>query len=110
MLCHRRPDRSFFWRGKQFPVCARCTGVHVGYLSLLVFPIAQTHLGWAWSLGLIAPTVLDGLLQARTRYESHNLTRVGTGVLAGVGTMSCLAIVGQDIGHFLLAIIQNGQT
>ncbi|MEI3349189.1 MAG: DUF2085 domain-containing protein [Dysosmobacter sp.] len=28
--CHQRPDRSFFFHGKQFPVCARCTGVFLG--------------------------------------------------------------------------------
>lgn len=24
--CHRRPERSFFYKGRQFPICARCTG------------------------------------------------------------------------------------
>ena len=30
--CHARPDRSFFFRGRQFPICARCTGELVGML------------------------------------------------------------------------------
>jgi len=29
MICHQRPDRSFFWDGHQFPVCARCTGLYL---------------------------------------------------------------------------------
>ena len=29
--CHQRADRSFFWHGYQFPICARCTGVVSGY-------------------------------------------------------------------------------
>lgn len=33
LICHQRPDRSFFWGSHQFPVCARCTGI---YLSAAV--------------------------------------------------------------------------
>ena len=29
--CHQMPERSFFYKGKQFPVCARCTGVIIGF-------------------------------------------------------------------------------
>ncbi len=102
MLCHQRPDRSFFWKGKQFPVCARCTGVHIGYLSLPVFPLLATSFGWAISLALIVPAFLDGLLQGLTSYESHNYLRLITGILAGLGAMSLIAVIGQGIGRFLL--------
>ena len=30
LLCHQRPDRSFFLWGSQMPVCARCTGIYAG--------------------------------------------------------------------------------
>lgn len=30
--CHQRADRSFYWKGRKFPLCARCTGVLVGYI------------------------------------------------------------------------------
>ena len=33
VICHQRPERSFFIDGHQLPVCARCTGL---YLSGLV--------------------------------------------------------------------------
>lgn len=29
IICHQRPERSFFWAAHQFPVCARCTGLYV---------------------------------------------------------------------------------
>src|SRR3954471_7132715 len=29
-VCHQRPDRSFFFHGRQLAVCARCTGLYVG--------------------------------------------------------------------------------
>lgn len=28
--CHQRRDRSFSWRGRQVPLCARCLGMLVG--------------------------------------------------------------------------------
>lgn len=43
VICHQRPERSFFVEGHQLPVCARCTGL---YLSGAVGLI-----GW-WSLKL----------------------------------------------------------
>ena len=29
LICHQRPERSFFIDGQQLPVCARCTGLYV---------------------------------------------------------------------------------
>ena len=31
--CHQMPERSFFIKGYQFPVCARCTGVLVSSIA-----------------------------------------------------------------------------
>ena len=46
VICHQRPERSFFLDGHQLPVCARCTGLYlsgaigllgcIGYLLILV--------------------------------------------------------------------------
>ena len=30
LICHQRPERSFFVHGQQMPVCARCTGLYLG--------------------------------------------------------------------------------
>lgn len=41
LICHQRPERSFFLDVHQFPVCARCTGLYlsgavgiVGWIAL----------------------------------------------------------------------------
>ena len=36
VICHQRPERSFFLDGDQFPVCARCTGLYVSAAAGLV--------------------------------------------------------------------------
>src|SRR4051812_25109372 len=41
LVCHQRPDRSFFLQGVQLPVCARCTGIYGG--------AALTAMWWVWS-------------------------------------------------------------
>lgn len=43
VICHQIPDRSFFWAGQQFPVCARCTGLYVsGALGLIAWITIKT--------------------------------------------------------------------
>ena len=45
LICHQRPERSFFLDGHQFPVCARCTGLYLsgalGIAGWLAFKIAR---------------------------------------------------------------------
>ena len=103
VFCHRKPERSFFWKGRQFPICARCTGIHIGYLTfpLFLLQIFTLHIGW--TLLLILPTCIDGWTQAFFNRDSNNLLRVTTGLMAGVGLMSLVAIIGQTLGHFILS-------
>ena len=103
-FCHRKPERSFFWRGHQFPVCARCTGIHIGYCSLPFFLFGLVEMGWFMSLLLIVPTVLDGLIQAFWNVESNNLRRFITGLAAGIGSMSICTLLGQLIGQFIISL------
>ena len=103
--CHRKPERSFFWKGRQFPVCARCTGIHLGYLSMPLFLFNWVQLGLWWSVVLILPTYIDGAVQAFYNKESNNWRRLATGLMAGAGAMSLIAIIGKAIGRLILHLI-----
>ena len=78
--CHQLPERSFFFHGVQFPICARCTGIFLGFILLgpiiTIFTFGNMYL----SLILIYLMVIDGLLQLYTQYESNNITRLITGL------------------------------
>src|SRR5688572_7653719 len=88
--CHRIPERSFFWKGKQFPVCARCTGYHIGYLSAPLFLFNVISIDLWWSVGLLLPSHIDGITQAFFKRKSNNALRVTTGFMAGLAIMSLL--------------------
>ncbi len=89
--CHCRSDRSFFIKGRQFPICARCTGELLGIIfSLFLF--------WFWrpsllvSVLMLLPLIVDGMIQHFTSYESTNIRRFVTGFVFGTGLMSILVI------------------
>ena len=89
--CHCRPERSFHWRGAQFPICARCTGELIGILSGLLTH-GVWHPGAVWSGILLIPLVADGVIQMCTPYESRNLRRLWPGVLFGYGLTNLLLL------------------
>ena len=86
--CHQLPERSFFFRGMQFPVCARCTGILLGLA--LVGPVATafTFGNMYLSLGLILLMCLDGLLQLYGILPSNNPRRLFTGIGFGYAVFS----------------------
>ena len=86
--CHQMPERSFFIKGYQFPLCARCTGMLFGYIIALIFiPFFHFNL---WILLLCIPLAIDGGIQYITSYESNNLRRFLTGILYGFGFCSAM--------------------
>ena len=95
--CHQRPDRSFKYKGKPFPVCARCTGAFFGYvlgyiLCLFVFiPI--------WLLLLFCLIMyIDWFLQRVKILQSNNPRRLVTGFLCGIA-------ISQLFVRFILLVI-----
>lgn len=86
--CHQMPERSFFIKEYQVPVCARCCGVFLGYL---VAPFFYIKFGFITLLyvaltGLIL-MFMDWFLQAVHIKESTNLRRLLSGIAGGFGSM-----------------------
>jgi uncharacterized membrane protein len=92
-LCHQLPERSFFGGGTQVPVCARDTGIYLGFmLSLIV--IALVHrgdrprefpapAGWVAIALMIGAMGIDGVSSYAGLRTTTNDLRLITGLLAG---------------------------
>lgn len=80
--CHQILDRSFCINGKQFPVCARCTGVFLG--NITAYAIFLIHIPPV-NLCLLGCTIMlvDWLVQYIDICESTNMRRLITGVVGG---------------------------
>ena len=93
-FCHQRPDRSFHYKGKKFPLCARCTGMAVGYL-LSIFIVFLFGLLDLWFIALlILPMAIDGTGQLFNRWVSTNRRRFITGLLGGIGLINIFYLMG----------------
>jgi uncharacterized membrane protein len=102
--CHGDPVRSFWFRGRPFPLCARCTTL---YPSMLIglsagIPIVVLLGPTSWMVFaafciLEAPLVLDGLTQYKGWRRSNNFLRAVTGGLAGSG-------IGLAVGYIFIRV------
>ena len=88
-ICHRKPERSFFYKGRQFPVCARCTGFYItGIASIILinfYPVPYSLTTLLIGIILLIPCAIDGFTQLFEMRESNNMLRFITGLLGGVG-------------------------
>lgn len=85
--CHQKPERSFFYKGFQFPVCARCTGVFIGYLLAIIF-FKYITLGYVFCIVMNIPMLIDGGTQFMRMRESNQILRVITGIIGGYGIVT----------------------
>ncbi|HIW48814.1 MAG TPA: DUF2085 domain-containing protein [Firmicutes bacterium] len=87
MGCHQIESRSLHFRGRPFPICARCTGELIGFIAAAILAI------WFFPPKILCvifllPLILDGTIQRLTPYESTNPRRLWTGFLFGYGLIS----------------------
>jgi len=88
-LCHQLDERSFFVAGHKFAVCARCTGIYVGFAAAaLCYPLLcslrQTDTPpRKWLFIAAAPLALDVSLTVFGIWENTHLSRFLTGALLG---------------------------
>ncbi len=98
--CHQRPERSFFVKGYQMPVCARCEGELIGILAALIAVWFLRPSYWLMAV-MMVPMAADGLIQGLTEYESTNWRRLITGILFGFGITMILIM-------FLISVFKIG--
>ena len=108
IICHRKPERSFFIKGHQFPVCSRCTGF---YISLIIYFIYTYYFFVDYNVYvlifavlLLVPTVIDGITQLFEYRESNNKLRFITGLLGGLG----LGILIKALKYFIYLKMNGG--
>ncbi|UHA72081.1 DUF2085 domain-containing protein [Paenibacillus sp. 481] len=105
--CHRLRSRSFVIRGRQFPICARCTGIFVGYFLLPLFLMFQPNTVSMLNVLLFVfllsvPMLVDGFTQKWKWRESNNGLRLMTGVLFGAGQATLIGSVVNEIVRYFV--------
>jgi uncharacterized membrane protein len=105
-ICAQLPGHSFFPAGEQLPLCARNTGIYLGFSSTVIYLWSQGRLRAARlpspailiALGLaVALMAFDGFnsffldLRLPHLYTPNNLLRLATGLGAGTA-MAAIAI------------------
>lgn len=92
--CHQRSDRSFFVKGYQLPICARCTGVLMGYVLALPIILFLKSSIWIYiSIPFCVIMFSDWYIQFLRIKESTNLRRFITGILGGIGIILIFALI-----------------
>lgn len=102
-ICAQLPTHSFYPGGERLPLCARNTGIYLGFIVTLItlYSIgrgrAQQIPPWPIVIVLasgIAALAVDGLnsfaldLGLPHLYQPHNLLRLATGLVTGLGLAS----------------------
>jgi uncharacterized membrane protein len=86
-LCHQQAARSLFLNGNEMPFCARCTAIWLGIalgLGFMVLYIIELNERFLFViLFSLIPIGIDGVGQLFGFWESTNLIRFLTGLLAG---------------------------
>lgn len=108
LICHRKPERSFFIKEHQFPVCSRCTGF---YISLIIyftytyyFFVDYNSFLLIFAVLLLVPSAIDGTTQFLEFRESNNVLRFLTGILGGLG----LGILIKAFKYFIYLKMNGG--
>lgn len=87
--CHQKPERSFFIKGYQFPICARCFGLLIGYIIAVIF-VKWYRPGIFLCAAFMLIMFVDWLLQYLKIFISNNLRRLITGIICGYGLMNII--------------------
>lgn len=105
-LCHQLPERSFFGGGVQVPVCARDTGIYMGFVAAFAL-LAIVHPGerprefprwpaWAVMCVYLAAMAWDGVSSYAGLRVTTNDLRLITGLGVGIAAATVVYPMLQD--------------
>ncbi|PAE38955.1 hypothetical protein CHI06_17515 [Bacillus sp. 7884-1] len=100
--CHRMKSRSITIKGHTLPLCARCTGILLGYLFFPLLFLLELNFPLWLGIVLNLPMVLDGWTQERKLRLSNNPLRLTTGIVSGLGQSIIIVSISQGIISFEL--------
>ena len=81
--CHGIPERCFRSHGIPLALCARCTGLGLGYVLAVPNIVAGFSLSPLFALGALALIGTDWVLPHLTGRDSSNCRRFIVGLLSG---------------------------
>lgn len=92
LICHGIESRAFVVFGAPMPICARCTGFYVGMLIGLglhfaAFSRRRRRFVAALPLWAAVPLAIDGTANLFRAWNTPNVPRAATGILAGAGLL-----------------------
>lgn len=87
--CHQDPNKSFFIKGYQVPLCARCCGIWAGYTFGLI-SVKFINMPIILCILMLIIMFYDWYIQNLTIRDSTNLRRFVTGVCYGVAIIQLL--------------------
>jgi uncharacterized membrane protein len=96
-LCHQQEARSLFFNGNEMPFCTRCTAIWLGlaiglgFMVLYIINLDERFL--ILILVSLVPIGIDGVGQLFGFWESTNVIRFITGLLAGGTTGMAVGVI-----------------
>jgi uncharacterized membrane protein len=90
LVCHRQPERSFFWFGGSVAVCARCLGIYLGAAVGLLMCLPRQV---AMQLLTVTVTVnaIDWFAELAGLHGNWMLVRFALGVALGTAAAMVVA-------------------
>lgn len=104
--CHQMPERSFFIKGYQFPVCARCTGVIISAIAAAIV-FMKKKLPISICAVMSSVMLIDWGLQYLEIKESTNKRRLITGLIGGFGYSTLHMYFYRHIFKKIKALLRN---
>jgi uncharacterized membrane protein len=102
LICHQRPERSFFLDGRQVAVCARCTGLYAGAafaVPLALVAASSITSNRARTIALVAslPTAITWTLEFAGLAHFSNASRFAAALpLGAAAAWLVLGVLAED--------------